>query len=729
MPAAELPSDLAASHDLLHALLEVSLPGIILFRPVYAADQPATITDLAYVHLNPAAQQMLGLPAQPAETFLTRYPNALETGIFAFYRDTFLAGQPGDYAVNYPYDGLDNFFLLTARRSGDLLVVGFSDTAAHERSQVEQALRESQAREQAAHAQAKAERQRLYQVLLQLPASVAINRGPAHVYELVNPRYQQLFCDRLLRGLPIGVALPELRGQGIIEKLDHVYRTGTAHYDVEQETWVDVTDTGQPERRYYNVLFHPLRDAHGHVDGLLNFAYDVTEQVRARQQVQTLNEELAASNEELRATNDEFLASNAALGQTQQQLEQLNKELEARVEARTHEVRAQQAELRRLFAQAPMAIVVLRGPQFIIEQANEQAERIWGRTAAQVLGRPHFEALADAAGQGFEELLTGVLQTGEPVVLHEVPIELERTHTGQPNTGYYSIIFKPLRNEQHVTGIAMMWTEQTDQVLARQQVQDLNEELAAINEELMASNEELNESNTQLTRTNVDLDTFVYTASHDLKAPITNIESILLALRAQLPPAVQQDALVAQLLDMLQGTVARFQLTIAQLTDVAKLQLAHAGAAELVLVAQVVEDVRQDLGALLEQAATQLTVEVAPELVVSFSPANLRSVVYNLLSNALKYRNPAQPSQVLLRATQTPQGVVLIVQDNGLGMSEVQQRQLFGLFQRLHTHVEGTGVGLYIVKRLVENGGGTITVQSQPHVGSTFTVILPRTGA
>ena len=66
----------------------------------------------------------------------------------------------------------------------------------------------------------------------------------------------------------------------------------------------------------------------------------------------------------------------------------------------------------------------------------------------------------------------------------------------------------------------------TGQVLARQQVQTLNEELAAINEELRATNEELHQSNTQLTRTNVELDTFVCTASHDLQAPISNIESI-----------------------------------------------------------------------------------------------------------------------------------------------------------------------------------------------------------
>ncbi|GAB3637937.1 hypothetical protein GCM10027422_35270 [Hymenobacter arcticus] len=88
---------------------------------------------------------------------------------------------------------------------------------------------------------------------------------------------------------------------------------------------------------------------------------------------------------------------------------------------------------------------------------------------------------------------------------------------------------------------------------------------------------ELKQVNEQLRRTNVDLDTFVYMASHDLKAPITNIEGILLALRDTLPPLVQQDEVVARLLALLDDTVARFQLTIAQLTDISRLQLAHTG--------------------------------------------------------------------------------------------------------------------------------------------------------
>jgi signal transduction histidine kinase len=112
---------------------------------------------------------------------------------------------------------------------------------------------------------------------------------------------------------------------------------------------------------------------------------------------------------------------------------------------------------------------------------------------------------------------------------------------------------------------------------------------------------------------------------------------------------------------------------------------------------------------------------------VYFSAKNLRSIIFNLFSNAVKYRHPARDPVVHIRADCSAKQVVLEVQDNGLGLSESQQGELFTMFKRLHDHVEGSGVGLYMLKRIVENARGTLTVASQPGVGSTFTVTLPRT--
>jgi signal transduction histidine kinase len=827
MPAAELPSDLSASHELLHALLDVSLPGVILFRPVYAADEPATIIDLAYVQLNPAAQQMLGLPAQPPETFRTLYPNSLQTGIFAFYRDTFLSGQPGEYAVNYSYDGLDNFFQLSARRCGELLVVGFTDTAAQARSQVEQALRESQAFEQAARAEAEQQRHRFLEVLTQVPAYIAVYQGPDHIYQFVNPAYQNMFPHRSFLGRPLREGTPEAEGLGVVALFDQVYRTGEPVYLREMEGWFDFHGNGQPVQIFLNISLHPLRNVQGDIDGVLDFTYDVSQQVRARQQLEQLNQELEAR---VLARTQEVEAARDATERQRRQWEELfrtapagicifdgpewvyqfvNPGYQAMFPGRellgkrlvdalpevadqplmtilhrvydtgepfqesavlvplarteggpiediyfdlsylaryneagqidgfvtyaydvTEQVLARRARenqrqfLQKLFLEAPAAICILQGPELVYEFVNPSYQQFFPER--QLLGKPLRDALPELADHAAYYTMRSVFDAGETVWQQALHTPLARTQDGVLEDRYFNYIQQPRYDEQgRIDGVLIFGFEVTELVEARQQVENLNQELAVINEELMATNEELNESNAQLKRTNVDLDTFVYTASHDLKAPITNIESIVLALRDTLPPTVLHDEMVGHLLDLLNQTVARFQVTIGQLTDISRLQLAHAGPAEPVVLAPVVEAVRLDLAPAITAAGTQLTVAVAPELVVSFSPANLRSIVYNLLSNAVKYRAFDRPSLVQVHAEQTPHGIRLTVQDNGLGMSEVQQRQLFGLFQRLHTHVEGTGVGLYITKRLVENAGGTIAVASQPQVGTTFTVTFP----
>jgi signal transduction histidine kinase len=276
-----------------------------------------------------------------------------------------------------------------------------------------------------------------------------------------------------------------------------------------------------------------------------------------------------------------------------------------------------------------------------------------------------------------------------------------------------------------VQGFYTLVNDITDETLARERVQELNEELAAINEEMLAANEELRDANDRLNYTNVDLDTFVYTASHDLKAPIANIEGLLLALREHLPAAVQQDPTVAKLLGFMHGSVERFQRTLVHLTDISKLQQAHAEPAEEVDLAAQVESIRLDLAPTLAATRGQLLVDVEECPTVRFSPKNLRSILYNLLSNAIKYHAPDRPPIVRLRAYCVPGQIRLEVQDNGLGLSEGQQSKLFVMYRRLHTHVEGTGVGLYMVKRIAENAGGSIQVQSLLNMGSTFTVTLP----
>ncbi|UOQ71345.1 sensor histidine kinase [Hymenobacter cellulosilyticus] len=136
----------------------------------------------------------------------------------------------------------------------------------------------------------------------------------------------------------------------------------------------------------------------------------------------------------------------------------------------------------------------------------------------------------------------------------------------------------------------------------------------------------------------------------------------------------------------------------------------------------MVNDVRLDLEPLVRATGAELVVDVANCPPILFPEKNLRSVVYNLLSNALKYHSPNRLPRVELHCRSTAQYMIMEVRDNGLGIEEAQQSKLFAMFQRIHDHVEGSGIGLYMVKKMVENAGGRIEVSSQPGQGTSFFV-------
>jgi signal transduction histidine kinase len=140
-------------------------------------------------------------------------------------------------------------------------------------------------------------------------------------------------------------------------------------------------------------------------------------------------------------------------------------------------------------------------------------------------------------------------------------------------------------------------------------------------------------------------------------------------------------------------------------------------------VNEVYEDILADLSYLaeLETCFIQTDFQVYQ---LKFSRKNFRSILYNLLSNAVKYQSPERSCIIRINTRLEEPYVVLTVEDNGLGISERHQDQLFTMFRRFHDHVPGTGVGLYMVKRIIENAGGRIEVQSQEGEGSTFKVFF-----
>src|SRR5690606_15057461 len=158
-----------------------------------------------------------------------------------------------------------------------------------------------------------------------------------------------------------------------------------------------------------------------------------------------------------------------------------------------------------------------------------------------------------------------------------------------------------------------------------------------------------------------------------------------------------------------------------------KLQKGNTHSATTVNLLEVTQEVIQDLEQSITLAKAEVQTAIDSDLDLQFSKANLRSILYNLISNAIKYRSPHRDPIVRVSSEYNDPFIVIRVQDNGLGMDLSDQDVIFSMFRRLHDHVEGTGVGLFMVKRIIENAGGKIEVQSDPGKGSTFIVHLRKT--
>jgi PAS domain S-box-containing protein len=228
-------------------------------------------------------------------------------------------------------------------------------------------------------------------------------------------------------------------------------------------------------------------------------------------------------------------------------------------------------------------------------------------------------------------------------------------------------------------------------------------------------NEELMLKNRELLRINTDLDNFIYTASHDLKAPVINLEGLVEVLKEDINDD-KHDAV----LNRITNSIHRLKTVISDLTEIARLQ-DNSQESDPVSLHELYEEVLEDLQLMISKSGATITADLGNYALTKYPRKNLRSILFNLISNAIKYSSPDRKPEVSLKFEKVGENsMVLTVADNGLGMSDVQKQKIFTMYKRMHTHVEGSGLGLYIVKRILENTGDRIEVESELGKGSTF---------
>lgn len=234
--------------------------------------------------------------------------------------------------------------------------------------------------------------------------------------------------------------------------------------------------------------------------------------------------------------------------------------------------------------------------------------------------------------------------------------------------------------------------------------------------------EKLERNIQELSKTNTDLDNFIYTASHDLKAPISNIEGLVSSLSEIINDISINKEEFNNIMDMINKSIDRFKLTIQDLTDITKAQKDISDDESDIIIAEIVNDVKVSLLQEIKDTNAIINLHFHKFPKIQYSKTDFRSIIFNLLGNAIKYRDPKRTPVINVGCTSEEDYIILSIEDNGLGIDPHKINQVFTMFKRLHNHVEGTGIGLYIVKRIIENKGGKIEVESQLGKGTIFKV-------
>ena len=242
--------------------------------------------------------------------------------------------------------------------------------------------------------------------------------------------------------------------------------------------------------------------------------------------------------------------------------------------------------------------------------------------------------------------------------------------------------------------------------------------------ELDRLNAELDRSMARLRQVNQELETFTYSVSHDLKAPLRGIDGYSRLLLTD--HADRQDDEGREFLGHIRRATQHMGALIDDLLAYSRLERR-----DLVLTRQplatLVQQVLNGLQPALDGANVELTVQVAPGLAVLADSQGLVMALRNLVDNALKFSRASVPPRIGIEATAVNGKVRLAVHDNGVGFEMKFHDRIFSIFQRLHRAEQfpGTGIGLAIVHKAMDRMGGKVWASSQPGKGATFTLELP----
>ena len=434
------------------------------------------------------------------------------------------------------------------------------------------------------------------------------------------------------------------------------------------------TDTIFDEKVYQDQYTLNLEEELKELKAKLHSAYERLD--ASNQNMQSFNEELISANEEMQSTNEEMQSVNEELHTINADYQLKNKELLEINDDLNNYFRSNVNG--QLFINNEL--LLMKFSPGTVKQINLLETDI-GRPLSNISTNIKFETIIDDIKQ--------VLAEGG-IITKEI-----ETNNGK----WYQIMTMPYVQlaDQKRNGAIVTFNDIT---------------------ELKATQVELGRKNKSLIRINGDLDNFVHTASHDLLAPLANIETSI----GVMNKIKVTDPGLLKFITIINSSVKKFRTLINDISVIARIE-GDMLAMVMVDMAEIITNIEWSLESKIKSSGAVITKDLQVTHIL-FSKKNLRSILYNLVANSLKFNNGGSPA-IHIAIISEQGNTILSVKDNGIGIAKSELDTVFSLYGRLNKEVEGQGIGLYLAKKILDAADGNILVESEVGKGSTFSISFP----
>lgn len=658
------------SKDLLQSVFDASLNGICLLKPV--CNSSGRIVDFEFLLANRFTTDYVKQEVK-GKRLLEIFPGFLEA--IEEFRMAFESGKSIDIEQFYDVGNYKNWFRLMAVRSGDNLIVGFEDITRRKNSE-----------------------QEIKQQNLFINNLTSIFPDMMSVQEY--PTRKMIYYNREPFKI-LGFEIDDLLKMTVEE------RNGLVHPGDRNELLDYMSSFQNLSNEDFSILEYRAknktgdwvwlrargkvfdRNSDGSVKSILNIIQNITPQKIAELQLREKNEELKTAYENLKKSKEHFTL---------------------------------------LFQVSPVAKSLTRAKDGIIIDVNPAWEKMFHKKREQVVGKTGIEIGLLTEITRKEEIIK-VRDNGGKLKGNEFDFELmdgKVLHTSLSGTSI------------EIEGVEYFLTAFFD-ITERKKAE----------EQIISSASQLKEKNIQLQQINEELESFNYIASHDLQEPLRKIETFLDLLRKNMDDAEKSGRYIAKTIE----SSRRMSALIQSVLNYSRISKTSENEFSVTDLNKILDDVKNDLELRINESKVVIQSDKLP--LIKSSPLQMHQLFSNLIGNALKFAKEKPRIRITSRilsihdlkmegiqfqeisllnekniSIKNPDRIKFAeikFSDNGIGFESQYSKKIFDLFQRLHSTAQysGTGIGLSIAKKIVEQHHGYISAQSEPDKGATFTVWLP----